>query len=191
MPTAVARYGRVGERTVADIWIRVATVATVATLGVRWRSVECSLADDPLNHELWANSSALKRTRLRVDKLGVGGSSPAPSTSKTRAGADERGKQVAKRTAETRLDQVEGAKAETLPEQGKVSSGLGGSRRRGKLIIRWSLVRIQAGPLRKAPLKATTADCRRHSEVSRGPVAAGVENVAGTRTTRTSSLSLT
>jgi hypothetical protein len=43
MPTAVAESATAEwASAVADIWIR---VATMATLDVRWRSVECSLAD--------------------------------------------------------------------------------------------------------------------------------------------------
>ena len=60
------------------------------------------------------------------------------------------GKRVAKRRAETSVDPIAGPDAKTQLKQGKVSFGLGGSRRRGKLIIRWSLVRIQAGPKGKA-----------------------------------------
>jgi hypothetical protein len=45
-----------------------------------------------------------------------------------------------------------GDSLKTVPEQGMISLCLCGSRPSGKLIIRWSLVRIQAGPSRKAPL---------------------------------------
>jgi hypothetical protein len=37
----------------------------------------------PLNHALWQNISELTRTLLRVDKLGVTGSSPVPPIEKT------------------------------------------------------------------------------------------------------------
>jgi len=39
----------------------------------------------PLNYELWANISELTRTLLRVDKLGVTGSSLVPPTQKPTA----------------------------------------------------------------------------------------------------------
>jgi hypothetical protein len=57
-------------------------VATMATLGVRSRSLKRSLAlRIPLNHAPSANRSEPTRTPVRVDKLGVTGSSPVPPTS--------------------------------------------------------------------------------------------------------------
>jgi hypothetical protein len=63
-------------------------VATMATLGVRSRSIAVRwLTWIPLNHTASANLSELTRTLLRVDKLGVTGSSPVPpiKTLQTRA----------------------------------------------------------------------------------------------------------
>jgi hypothetical protein len=53
----------------------------MATFGVRSRSLKRSLAPViPLNHALSANHSEPSEQPLRVDKLGVIGSSPVPPT---------------------------------------------------------------------------------------------------------------
>jgi len=53
----------------------------MATLDVRSRAAKCSLAASfPLNQALCPNISEPTRTLLRVDKLGVTGSSPVPPT---------------------------------------------------------------------------------------------------------------
>src|SRR5207244_2064174 len=62
------------------------------------------------------------------------------------AGGNERGRDRPSRRC--------GGGAETPVASGNASQRLGRSRARGKLIIRWSLVRIQAGPTLWATLRA-------------------------------------